>query len=116
MRWFAGSFILSMLLAGTVSTSRAESGSCYRADALGEAYLKAMVRDLVDKGMAFRLANGDYYAVFENLPNASICDLEDADLSDMDLSAVEIGPEQLENALLCDTVLPGGGVSRRDCE
>jgi hypothetical protein len=108
--------VLSLALAASVSPSRAENGSCYPAGAHGDGYLASMLKDLMSRGQAFRLADGDIYAVFENLPGATICDLAGADLSGLDLSAIGIAVEQLDGARLCDTILPGGAVSRRDCE
>ncbi|WP_346894346.1 hypothetical protein [uncultured Roseibium sp.] len=82
---------------------------------MADAFTGKMVRDLIEKGHAFRLANGDIYAVFENLPGAAICDLKETDLSDLDLSKIDLDVSALNEAVLCDTVLPGGAVSRRDC-
>lgn len=109
-------FLLSgMLLLSIGVTAQAESGSCYSAKQMEDAFTGEMVRDLIEKGHAFRLANGDMYAVFENLPGAAICDLKDTDLSGLDLSQVDLDPAELNLAVLCNTVLPGGAVSRRDC-
>ncbi|GAB4520303.1 MAG: hypothetical protein Tsb0019_21180 [Roseibium sp.] len=108
--------VLGIALAASALPSRAENGSCYQAGAAtGDGYLAAMLTDLMARGQAFLLANGDTYAVFENLPDATICDLAGADLSDMDLSGVELSEDRLDGALLCNTRLPGGTVSRRDC-
>ncbi|WP_417677214.1 pentapeptide repeat-containing protein [Roseibium sp.] len=109
-------FLLSgMLFLSIGVTAQAESGSCYSATQMADAFIGKMVRDLIEKGQAFRLAGGDVYAVFENLPGAAICDLKDADLSNLDLSQVDLDPADLSEAVLCDTVLPGGAVSHRDC-
>ncbi|WP_346910313.1 hypothetical protein [uncultured Roseibium sp.] len=107
---FSGMFFLCIGV-----TAKAESGSCYSARQMEDTFTGNMVRDLIEKGHAFRLANGDIYAVFENLPGAAICDLEDTDLSDLDLSQVDLDPAELNDAVLCNTVLPGGAISRRDC-
>ena len=96
-------------------TAQAESGSCYSAQQMADAFTGKMLRDLIENGHAFRLANGDIYAAFENLPGARICELEDADLSNLDLSQVDLDPAELNLAVLCNTVLPGGAISRRDC-
>ena len=110
--------LFGMLFWSTISSSRlrAESGSCYSADQLDETFIRTMLQKLVEIGKAFRFPNGDYFAVLENLPNASICELESVDLSDLDLSNVEINETRLKGAILCNTVLPGGAVDRSDCE
>lgn len=120
--WYhpAMTILAKILLSGTLllcidAAAGAESGSCYSASQMADAFTGEMVRDLIEAGHAFRLANGDVYAVFENLPGAAICDLKDADLSDLDLSQVDLEPAELNLAVLCKTILPGGAVSRRDC-
>lgn len=95
--------------------AKAESGSCYSARQMADAFTGKMVRDLIENGHAFRLANGNIYAAFENLPGAAICELKDADLSNLDLSQVDLDPAELSEAVLCNTVLPGGAASHRDC-
>lgn len=115
--------LLTLLVTSLAPSTRAyaESGSCYAAERLDDGFLRTMLLQLGNEGKAFRLANGDYYAVHENLPNATICnlkdiDLTDVDLSDMDLSDAEIDATLLDKAALCNTILPGGVISRRDCE
>ncbi len=115
MTILAKSLLSGMLFLCIGVAAKAESGSCYSARQMADVFTGEMVRDLIAKGHAFRLANGDIYAVFENLPGAAICDLNDADLSNLDLSQVDLDPADLSEAALCDTVLPGGAVSHRDC-
>ncbi|MBD1547938.1 pentapeptide repeat-containing protein [Roseibium aggregatum] len=115
MTTIAKSLLSGMFFLCIGVTAQAESGSCYSAKQMEDAFTGEMVRDLIEKGHAFRLGNGDIYAVFENLPGAAICDLRDTDLSDLDLSQVDLDPAELHEAVLCNTVLPGGEISRRDC-
>jgi len=112
----AAKILLSGLFAlCAAGTARAESGSCYSEKQLADGFTGKMVRDLIGTGHAFRLADGAVYAVFENLPGARICDLNGADLSGLDLSRIDLDPAELNGAVLCDTVQPGGEISRRDC-
>lgn len=115
MKIIAKSLLSGMFFLCIGVTANAESGSCYSAKQMEDTFTGEMVRDLIENGHAFRLANGDIYAVFENLPGAAICDLEDADLSGLDLSRVDLDPAEFREAVLCNTVLPGGANSRRDC-
>jgi Pentapeptide repeats (8 copies) len=110
----------------TSESAHAESGSCYAAGQMDDGFLNRMLLQLVREGKAFRLTNGGFFAGLENLPNATICDLKDidlagADLTNVDLSNIELSDAELEaaqlgKAILCNTVLPDGTVSRRDCE
>ncbi|WP_417671479.1 hypothetical protein [Roseibium sp.] len=112
-----GLFLAGCLILPVLSFSaRAESGSCYEMRTSGGAYVAGMLDDLIRKGKAFELPDGRVYAVFENLPEATICDLVGEDLSGLDLSGVSIEAEQLEGALLCDTTLPDGRIARSGCE
>lgn len=115
MTTLAKSLLSGLLFLCIGTMAKAESGSCYSAKQMADAFTGDMVRDLIEKGHAFHLANGDVYAVFENLPGAAICDLEDIDLSNLDLSRIDLDSAELNDAVLCNTVLPGGAISRRDC-
>jgi uncharacterized protein YjbI with pentapeptide repeats len=99
-----------------VSLGHAESGSCYSKARLEDPFIGEMVSDLIGRGQAFRFRDGGVYAVFENLPGAAICDLNNVDLSGFDLSGILIEKELLDGARLCRTALPDGSVSDRDCK
>lgn len=118
MRRLIGTLATGVILglASFSAQARAESGSCYSAVQMGDTFTGKMLRDLIEKGEAFRFANGDVYAALENLPDARICELRGADLTNLDLSRVALDPAELDEAVLCNTVLPGGEVSRRDCK